>query len=410
MDATGTLTVDGRTVTVDGSAWFDHQWGDFISVGGGGWDWFAVNLADGTDLTLSLVRDADGGYPLIYGTVVAPDGTVRHLEREAFSVDVTARWTSPATGADYPAGWTIRIPGDDLVIDLRADRRRPGARHAGDHRGRLLGGLAGRPRDTGWDAARRRGLRRADGIRAGGRRRPDPGRGSRGGGRRPLPRQGRPAAARDRWSRRACVMCRRPAADRSARLHLGRGAAIARRVVERGAQRQGGGLRHRPIEVAELAPCRFRHRARSRAGRPGRCPAWRPPTASGGPGRCRWSSPCGRRGSRPGPTAGRDPAIDQGGPAQGRDGCLRRPAIATAAAVGMRPPDRWWGRRRCVRGLVAHGRGDHGRCDDAADRIPRTNPTAGRRSTSDGHAQDQLAAAPGQRQVPSDTGVPHDGQ
>jgi predicted secreted hydrolase len=119
MDATGRLTVDGRTLTVDGSAWFDHQWGDFISVGGGGWDWFAVNLADGTDLTLSLVRDADGSYPLIYGTVVAADGSVRHLERDAFSVDVTGHWTSPATGAVYPAGWTITIPGDDLVIDLR---------------------------------------------------------------------------------------------------------------------------------------------------------------------------------------------------------------------------------------------------------------------------------------------------
>jgi predicted secreted hydrolase len=119
MDATGTLTLDGRTLTVDGTAWFDHQWGDFISVGGGGWDWFAVNLADGTDLTLSLVRNADGSYPLIYGTVVAADGSVRHLEHDAFTVDVTAPWTSPATGATYPAGWTIRIPGDDLVIDLR---------------------------------------------------------------------------------------------------------------------------------------------------------------------------------------------------------------------------------------------------------------------------------------------------
>ena len=63
MDATGSVTLDGRTLTVEGSAWFDHQWGDFISVGGGGWDWFAVNLDDGTDLTLSLVREADGSYP-----------------------------------------------------------------------------------------------------------------------------------------------------------------------------------------------------------------------------------------------------------------------------------------------------------------------------------------------------------
>jgi predicted secreted hydrolase len=118
MDATGSLDLDGTTLAVDGSAWFDHQWGDFISVGGGGWDWFAVNLDDGSDLTLSLVRDVDGTYPLIYGTFVAPDGSVRHLDRDAFSVTVTDRWVSPATGADYPAGWTVRIPGDDLTITL----------------------------------------------------------------------------------------------------------------------------------------------------------------------------------------------------------------------------------------------------------------------------------------------------
>jgi predicted secreted hydrolase len=119
MTASGTLTLDGRPLMVDGTAWFDHQWGDFISVGGGGWDWFAVNLADGTDLSLSLVRDSDGSYPLVYGTIVAPDGTVRHLDRDAFSVAVTDHWQSPSTGADYPAGWTVRIPADDLTIDLR---------------------------------------------------------------------------------------------------------------------------------------------------------------------------------------------------------------------------------------------------------------------------------------------------
>ncbi len=119
MRATGSLTVDGTTLAVDGQAWFDHQWGDFISVGGGGWDWFAINLADGTDLTLSLVREADGSYPLIYGTVVAADGTVRHLDRDAFTVTVTDRWTSPKTGADYPAGWAIAIPGEQLSIELR---------------------------------------------------------------------------------------------------------------------------------------------------------------------------------------------------------------------------------------------------------------------------------------------------
>jgi RND superfamily putative drug exporter len=119
MAAQGTLTVGGRQETVAGEAWFDHQWGDFIAVGAGGWDWFAVNLADGTDLTLSLVRDRTDGYPLVYGTLVHADGTYEHLARSAFTVTVTAHWTSPRTGATYPAGWTIRVPSQDLTIALR---------------------------------------------------------------------------------------------------------------------------------------------------------------------------------------------------------------------------------------------------------------------------------------------------
>ncbi len=118
MTASGSLVLGERTLDVDGSGWFDHQWGDFISVGGGGWDWFAVNLDDGTDLTLSLVRDADGSYPLVYGTLVDADGRSRHLSPDAFTVEVTDDWTSPRTGATYPAAWRVSVPGEDLEIEL----------------------------------------------------------------------------------------------------------------------------------------------------------------------------------------------------------------------------------------------------------------------------------------------------
>ena len=87
-------------------------------VGGGGWDWFAVELADGRDITVSRVRAADGSFPLVYGTLVGRDGSTTHLVREDFNVAVTDSWTSPATGARYPAGWTLAIPGQDLMIDL----------------------------------------------------------------------------------------------------------------------------------------------------------------------------------------------------------------------------------------------------------------------------------------------------
>ncbi len=121
MSVQGSLYLDGSELRVAGTAWFDHQWGDFISVGGGGWDWFAVNLADGTDLTVSLVRAPDGSYPLVYGTLVDPSGTATHLDSTALSiaVDPGRTWSSPATGATYPAGWTIEVPGERLVIHLR---------------------------------------------------------------------------------------------------------------------------------------------------------------------------------------------------------------------------------------------------------------------------------------------------
>jgi predicted secreted hydrolase len=119
LNASGSIVVGGHTLQVEGTAWFDHQWGDFIAVGGGGWDWFAVNLADGTDLTVSIVRAADGTDSLVYGTLVDATGLASHLDRSAFSVAKTGQWTSPATGATYPAGWTITIPGQELSINLR---------------------------------------------------------------------------------------------------------------------------------------------------------------------------------------------------------------------------------------------------------------------------------------------------
>ena len=49
-------------------------------------------------------------YPLVYGTLVDADGTTRHLTR-GVRRGRSPTWTSPTTGATYPAGWTIRLPG-----------------------------------------------------------------------------------------------------------------------------------------------------------------------------------------------------------------------------------------------------------------------------------------------------------
>jgi predicted secreted hydrolase len=117
LAAQGELQLDGERLAVEGIAWFDHQWGDFVSVGGGGWDWFAINLDDGTDVTISVVRDEHGLRVLGYGTLVDPDGRVTHLDDDDFVLTTHSQWESPRTGRVWPSQWTIAI--GDLFVSLR---------------------------------------------------------------------------------------------------------------------------------------------------------------------------------------------------------------------------------------------------------------------------------------------------
>jgi predicted secreted hydrolase len=108
MDVAGTLYVNEQPRAVRGSAWMDHQWGDFLVMGG--WDWFSLHLDDQTELMLTFTRAPDGSPALAFGTHVEPDGSARDLEASAFAVVPTGSWTSPHTGATYPSGWQVSVP------------------------------------------------------------------------------------------------------------------------------------------------------------------------------------------------------------------------------------------------------------------------------------------------------------
>jgi predicted secreted hydrolase len=56
--------------------------------------------------------------PFSSGTWVNPDGTSHHLALKHFSLEVVDHWTSPRSGARYPATWRILIPsrGIELLV------------------------------------------------------------------------------------------------------------------------------------------------------------------------------------------------------------------------------------------------------------------------------------------------------
>jgi len=113
----GQVLRDGQPLEVRGRAWLDREWG---SGGLGprelGWDWFGLQLEDGSALMFYALRDKNGERDVhSAGSWVAADGTARALSSAEVDIAVTREWRS-ASGERYPAGWHIRVPA--LALDL----------------------------------------------------------------------------------------------------------------------------------------------------------------------------------------------------------------------------------------------------------------------------------------------------
>jgi predicted secreted hydrolase len=112
MEVTGQLRRGDESTPVTGQAWHDHQWGNFIVPAVGGWDWISVQLDDGRDLMLTLLRGADGTSVGAYGTFVDVAGVTVDVPEDAIQVRPTGSWTSARTGTAYPSGWDVDIAPD----------------------------------------------------------------------------------------------------------------------------------------------------------------------------------------------------------------------------------------------------------------------------------------------------------
>jgi predicted secreted hydrolase len=119
------LAVHGRLLTehgpraVEGLAWLDREWGSgSLGAQQSGWDWFGLQLDDGSALMFYALRDRSGGRePFSAGTWIAADGT-RPLSSDEVRIDVTGQWTN-RDGDHYPAGWRLRVPSLGVELALR---------------------------------------------------------------------------------------------------------------------------------------------------------------------------------------------------------------------------------------------------------------------------------------------------
>jgi predicted secreted hydrolase len=150
----GTLRIGGDTFDVAGTSWLDREWSTSgLSPDVVGWDWFALQLGDSTELMLYRLRNVEGGITRFTGgSFTDAAGVTRILDADDATVDVLDSWTSPHTGTRYPARWRVRVPSEALdvsVTPILADQElrlavrywEGAVRIQGERRGRALRGV-----------------------------------------------------------------------------------------------------------------------------------------------------------------------------------------------------------------------------------------------------------------------------
>ncbi len=110
LDTVGELRVDDERHAVSGLSWLDREWSSSaLAADQRGWDWFALQLSDGSELMVYQIRQNSGlADPFSSGTFTDADGRTLHLERGDFEIDVLATWRSERGGV-YPAEWQVHV-------------------------------------------------------------------------------------------------------------------------------------------------------------------------------------------------------------------------------------------------------------------------------------------------------------
>lgn len=108
---TGRVKVDGESFNVRGSSWLDREWStSVLAEEQQGWDWFALQFDDDSELMLYQLRLRDGAIDsLSSGMIVEADGRTRTLSTDDFRIEPTGTWTSPESGIRWPSGWLLHV-------------------------------------------------------------------------------------------------------------------------------------------------------------------------------------------------------------------------------------------------------------------------------------------------------------
>jgi predicted secreted hydrolase len=114
LGVSGTITIDGKSVSVKGQGWIDREWSSQpLGADQTGWDWFSLHLDSGDKLMLFRLRHV-GGEHFFAGNWIGRDGRSEPLDPKGITLAPVA--TSRVAGRDMPTTWQISIPSRGVNI------------------------------------------------------------------------------------------------------------------------------------------------------------------------------------------------------------------------------------------------------------------------------------------------------
>jgi len=118
MQVAGNMVDHDQALHVTGLAWMDHQWGNFLTQGGSGWDWYSIQLKNSTEMMIYIIRDASGAIISTYASYIDARGKDHMLLPTEIHVTNIDTWFSQTTGITYPSGWHLDVNSSQLQAIL----------------------------------------------------------------------------------------------------------------------------------------------------------------------------------------------------------------------------------------------------------------------------------------------------
>ena len=122
LKTTGTITIAGKNIPVDGQLWYDRQW-NCVGVWQKeiAWDWVSIQL-DSPRSEIMLYRLYHfGDETLIYGgSYFDENGELLTLKKDDITFEEQDYWVSMRSKAKYPIKWKIKVKPLDAEFTVEA--------------------------------------------------------------------------------------------------------------------------------------------------------------------------------------------------------------------------------------------------------------------------------------------------